>query len=232
MEQQSRAAEDANQPADEQQSARGWHADEKQHRQHERYYWAALIFLTVIAAAGAAFSAVFAYKAAGAATDQVGVAQDTEKRQLRAYLHIGHGPIQISGSSASAEVWIFHSGQTPAYKIKLFANIQVGHFPLPPTEHLSPPTSGIPSYEYGALYGTDPIKQRISMEVPAEDAIEIQKRSRDMLAGGLQVFYLTGRVQYLDIFGQVWPYDFCFAFDPINSPQGTESGCERYNKPG
>jgi hypothetical protein len=211
---------------------RGWHPDEKAHRRHERIYWGALILLTAVAAAGAAASAVFTYRAANASIEQVSVAKDTENRQLRSYLHISHGPITVIDNTASAEIRISHSGQTPAYKIKLDADILVGHFPLPATEKLSLPTGGIPTYEFGALYGPDPIKQTISMPLNSNDAIEIQKRSRDRLAGGLQVFYLFGRVRYLDIFGQEWPYDFCFSFDPINSPQGSERGCEKYNKPG
>jgi len=188
MEHQTGTVEDPSQPTHEQQSAQGWHADERQHRRHERYYWGTIIFLTVLAVAGAGASAIFAYRAADAALGQVGVAKDTEQRQLRAYLHISHGPMQFSDSSASAEVWISHSGQTPAYKIKLSADILVGHFPLPAAEDLNLSTSGIPNYDFGALYGTEPIKQKISMPVNSNDAIEIQKRSRDRLAGGLQVF--------------------------------------------
>jgi hypothetical protein len=151
---------------------------------------------------------------------------------LRAYLHINHGPITVSDNTASAEIRIAHSGQTPAYKIKLEANIQVGHFPLPDSERLSLPTGGMPIYEFGALYGNEPIKQTISMPQNSNDAIEIQKRSRDRLAGGLQVFYLFGRVRYQDIFGNEWPYEFCYSFDPLNGKEGSERGCERYNKPG
>jgi hypothetical protein len=217
----------------------GWHADEREHRLRERKFWRAYIILTVFTVVGVFVSALFAYGAyvaskrqANAAEAQIDVARDTEHRQLRAYLHINHGPITVSENTASAEIRISHSGQTPAYKIKLEADIQVGHFPLPDSEKLSLPTGGIPTHEYGALFGTDPIKQTISMPQNSNDAIEIQKRSRDRLAGGLQVFYLFGRVTYQDIFGNKWPYDFCFSFDPLNNPDGSERGCEKYNKPG
>lgn len=227
-------------------SAPGWHADERKHRQQERKFWNAYIGLTILIVTGAFLSAFFAYKAYVASTQavaeaqrqtnaaeaQIDVARDTEHRQLRAYLHISHGPMTVSDSTASAEIRIYHSGQTPAYKIKLVADIQVGHFPLPDTERLSLPTGGIPKYEFGALYGTEPIKQTISMPQNSNDAIEIQKRSRDRLAGGLQVFYLFGRVTYQDIFGKEWPYEFCYSFDPLNDKEGSEQGCEKYNKPG
>jgi len=224
----------------------GWHAEEREHRRQERWFWKAYIGLTVPIVIGAVLSAFFAYGAynastravdeakrqANAAEAQIDVARDTEHRQLRAYLHISHGPMIVSDNTASAEIRISHSGQTPAYKIKLEADILVGHFPLPDSEKLSLPTGGIPKYEYGALYGNEPIKQTISMPQNSNDAVEIQKRSRDRLAGGLQVFYLFGRVLYQDIFGNEWPYEFCFSFDPLNDKEGSERGCEKYNKPG
>ena len=227
-------------------SLTGWHADEREHRRQERKFWKAYIGLSALTVALALVSAIFAYRAyiastqavaeaqrqANAAEGQIDVARDIEHRQLRAYLHIGHGPMTVSNNTASAEIRIFHSGQTPAYKIKLDADILVGHFPLPDTEKLNLPTGGIPKYEFGALYGNDPIRQTISMPQNSNDAIEIQKRSRDRLAGGLQVFYLFGRVIYQDIFGKEWPYEFCYSFDPINNSEGSERGCEKYNKPG
>jgi hypothetical protein len=224
----------------------GWHADEREHRRRERKFWKAYIALTALTVVGAFVGAFFAYGAyvaskqavaeakrqANVAESQIDVARDTEHRQLRAYLHINHGPITVSDNTASAEIRISHSGQTPAYKIKLEADIQVGHFPLPDSEKLSLPTGGIPKYEFGALYGNEPIRQTIAMPQNSNDAIEIQKRSRDRLAGGLQVFYLFGRVRYQDIFGNEWPYDFCYSFDPVNNTEGSERGCEKYNKPG
>lgn len=238
----------ADQSQDESEDARA-----ERHRRAERCYWiyekirgSIALLLTFVAAIGAVVSAVAAIGAWNAATKtvdeakrqavateaQIGVAKDTELRQLRAYLHINHGPLSVSGDTASAELQIFHSGQTPAYKIKLTADIQVAHFPLPDREKLSLPTGGIETHEYGALFGPNPIRQTISMPKGSADAIEIQKRSKDRLAGGVQAFYLFGRVRYQDIFGTEWPYEFCFSFDPADNMQGSEHGCEKYNKPG
>jgi len=55
-----------------------------------------------------------AKRQANAAESQIDVARDTEHRQLRAYLRINHGPITVSDNTASAEIRISHSGQTPA----------------------------------------------------------------------------------------------------------------------
>jgi hypothetical protein len=166
------------------------------------------------------------------AQQQLSAMRDTEMRQLRAYLHAGHGPIEVSNTSASAEVRIFHSGQTPARQLKLDAVIEVAHFPLLPTEKLISPVdmSGIPKYEFAALYGPEPIKQKISTPANSSEAIQIQRES-DPMKGGRQRFYLHGRVRYFDIFDHEWPYDFCFSFDPASDLDGGENGCEDYNRP-
>src|SRR5258708_2114989 len=110
----------------------GWHAEEREHRRQERRFRNAYICLSIFTVVGALLSAFFAYRAydastravveakrqANAAEVQIDVARDTEHRQLRAYLHINHGPITVSDNTASAEIRIAHSGQTPAYKIK------------------------------------------------------------------------------------------------------------------
>ncbi|WP_315742219.1 hypothetical protein [Bradyrhizobium sp. SZCCHNR1075] len=166
------------------------------------------------------------------AENQLAVMADTEKRQLRAYLHVGHGPIEVTDNSATVEVWISHSGQTPAYKLRLDAVIEVAHFLLQPTEKLGNPIGmgGVLRHEFATLYGSEPIKQKIAMPVNSAEAIRLQRES-DPLRGGRQVFYLHGRVRYLDIFDREWPYDFCFSFDPTYNPQGSERGCEDYNRP-
>src|SRR5579859_6755647 len=122
----------------------------------------AAIWAAVAAALAAAAAAGVGAWQANIANRALAVAKDTEQRQLRAYLHVSHDPMTVSDNTAIVEVYIFHSGQTPAYKIKLTADIEVGHFPLPDAEKLTLPT-GLATYEFGALYGTDPIKQRISM---------------------------------------------------------------------
>jgi hypothetical protein len=192
-----------------------------------------LIFLfLVLTAVGTLAAACYTRSQWLTAQEQLAVMTDTEKRQLRAYLHVSHGPIEVSDTSASSEVRIFHSGQTPAYKLRLNAEIEIAHFLLQPTEKLTTPIGkgGIPSYEFAALYGSEPIKQKISMPSPAYEAIRLQKES-DPLKGGRQRFYLHGRVRYLDIFDREWPYDFCFSFDPVYDQDGSEKGCEEYNLP-
>ena len=108
-------------------SPSGWHAEEREHRRQERRFWNAYIGLSIFTVIGALLSAFFAYRAydastravveakrqANAAEAQIDVARDTEHRQLRAYLHINHGPITVSDNTASAEIRIAHSGQTP-----------------------------------------------------------------------------------------------------------------------
>jgi hypothetical protein len=192
----------------------------------------AVFFFVVATALATGTAAYFTGHQWLTAQQQLGVMADTEQRQLRAYLHVGHGPIEVTGSSANVEVLISHSGQTPAYKLRLDAVIEVGDFLLQPSEKLASPVTmgGAPRYEFAALYGSEPIRQKIAMPVNSFEAIQLQKES-DPLKGGRQRFYLHGRVRYLDIFDREWPYDFCFSFDPEYDPQGSERGCEEYNRP-
>jgi hypothetical protein len=61
--------------------------------------------------------------------------------------------------------------------------------------------------------------------------------SSDPLIGDHR-FYVHGVIRYRDIFGLENPgvpdrrYEFCFIFHPEREPNGTEKGCEQYNKPG
>src|SRR5665213_4389935 len=56
---------------------------------------------------------------------QLTVSQDAEIHQLRAYLYVRRFPITVSQTTATANVEINHAGVTPAYNVRLDANIEV-----------------------------------------------------------------------------------------------------------
>ena len=229
----------------------GWHADEKAHKLEERRFWrfqritgAITLLFSFIAAAGAVSAVGIAYNAFIASTAAVGeakrqadVAKDTEIRQLRAYLSVAHGPIQATDSDVAVDILIFHAGGTPAYRIRLDAMIEVGSYLLNQTKLTNPDVPpgtriGIPRYQYAALYsGSAPIKQAIKMAQPASEAIRLVKNS-DYLRGQIYAYYMHGRVRYMDIFNAEHAYDFCFVFRGNLGFEGSEEGCEQYNKPG
>jgi hypothetical protein len=173
-----------------------------------------------------------AVKVATRATDiadkQLAVATDTENRQLRAYLYVEHGPLKTLSNDNhwGADIVVRHAGATPAYKIELYAKIEVGPYLLNATK-LLPPSD--PPLQYAILYGNKTIEETISTMF-LFDTIQEVKNANPLYRD--QRFYLHGRVLYSDIFSKEWPYQFCFVFHPDRGPKGSGRGCEEYNKPG
>jgi hypothetical protein len=173
-----------------------------------------------------------------AAQDQLNVLKDTEIRQLRAYLTVDHGPLMITDTTAGAELRIQHAGVTPAYNIRLDAVVEVAPYYLSATK-LGDPTTAVDrqEYEYVALHRDNSIKQNIYLPPGSFEAIRLVRSSDSLKPLGDQRFYLHGSVRYFDIFGiedrsLERRYDFCFVFHPDRDPEGSERGCEDYNKPG
>ena len=97
----------------------GWNTDEKKHHQIERCYWFASWVLSVLIAAGALGSAIFAYKAWSEAHEQAlqarrqaDIAEQAFANTTRAWLKLTtiSGGANRSGSN-TASVWF-----TPTYK--------------------------------------------------------------------------------------------------------------------
>jgi hypothetical protein len=230
----------------------GWHLDEKEHKAKECAHWAQqkrineiTLGISVLALCGAIYSAYIsnsslkaairaaneANRQSNAAEKQIHVAEDTEQRQLRAYLHVSHGPIEVTDTTAMATIIIGHAGATPAYELRLDAAMEVGSYLLN-QEKLRPPSLPGMRHEYSVLYGMDSIKQTIAIIQPAVEAIQLIKKS-DYTRGPQYAYYLHGSVRYFDIFEKERRYEFCFVFQPDRSnSEGNESGCEQYNKPG
>jgi hypothetical protein len=136
---------------------------------------------------------------------QAWTAKDTENRQLRAYLFIDHGPLsEVAPGKFKADLGIRAAGVTPAYKLKLAATFEIGHYLL--NEKLSDRVGGnTQDFDYAVVYGDKAtISQPISMQFVPE-AVKL-------LEGDAQRLYLHGNIRYSDIFGDEHQYDFCFCF--------------------
>ena len=68
------AQESSQERAPTQRVTEGWHPQEDKHRRHERRYWFASFILTLVIAAGAGASAIYAYRAATEARRQADIA--------------------------------------------------------------------------------------------------------------------------------------------------------------
>lgn len=243
----------------------GWHPQEQEHRRHERRYWKASVFLTLIAMIGAVASAWFAWRAvqasqntaisardavteakrqASAAEQQTAIAKDAEIRQLRAYLHVWHSgwhqyapQIPGSGPQFGTEVRFGHTGTTPAYNVRLDATIEIGRYLVGDLNLGNPIMMGggtVTKKSYSILYGSNPVE--VLVATPFEANALRSTTTDDPLIGDNR-FYMHGIIRYLDIFGLEDPklerrYEFCWIFHPEREPDGSERGCEKYNKPG
>lgn len=144
--------------------------------------------------------------AARAAQASVKEAQETAKRQLRAYLSVGIGPgisqdrnlrLRYEGKPV-----VFNSGDTPAHKVRLWTKAAVLPTPAPLEGEF---VSGEPTGE-----GTIGAKQSAFLsgvvDVLVDDS-EVEKIER-----GQKALYVWGLVQYEDTFGSKHSTRFCHQY--------------------
>jgi hypothetical protein len=194
--------------------------------------------LTAIIMVASIYSAQQSSVSAIAALNSARIAEDTETRQLRSYLYVTHGSLSPSDTKPSVAIRIHQAGTTPAYKIRLDAQIWVARYltgELNFPEVTSDSTGGVIRRTYSILYGQEPIEEYIAPIDPIAEAMRAVN-STDPLIGDNRI-YLHGIIRYQDIFGIDDPrlerrYEFCFVFHPVRDNGGSERGCEKYNKPG
>lgn len=184
-------------------------------------------WIALIAAAGACV-------AAGAAFWQASISRDTEFRQLRSYLYVTHGSLELGGPAATVKVSIKHSGATPAYNVRIDTTALVAGYLLN-DESLGDPITmgGADRRQVAILNGDDQFDFAATQSAPG--ALRILT-NLDKTAGE-HALYVHGVVRYQDIFGieghqPERRYEFCFVFRPNVDVAGSERGCEKYNKPG
>jgi hypothetical protein len=185
-----------------------------------------------------AFAACYTRNQWLTAQDQLGVAKDTEIRQLRAYLYVRRYPVVADQTTATVKIEVYHAGVTPAYKIKIDTQMSVARYLVgdPGLPDITSPNVGpVERTERSVSYGNDFIPVDVSIPKWSVEAMRAVW-SQDPLIGDNRL-YVHGVVRYLDVFGVegLQPerrYEFCFVYHPERDPTGSERGCEKYNKPG
>jgi hypothetical protein len=193
------------------------------------------LFWTRNAGLGVGFYTLITLGIAVVALCQLHISRDTEVRQLRAYLYVRRFPISVSSATASATIEINHAGNTPAYNVRVDADILVDQYlvgKLKLSDVTSPNVSHVLHSQYSILYSTEHLPETISMPPYAAEAMKLA-----LAPNSNYRFYAYGVVRYFDIFGldKLQPerrYEFCFVYEPRTGDIGTERGCEDYNKPG
>ena len=172
-------------------------------------------------------------------SEQLRVAQDTEKRQLRAYLGIMSIQLQCpdcdsisyrerqigKGIAETKDIIIFDvkaSGVTPAYNVHLYANWQ----PIP---SVVPYVVNIPFPEFPSTVSI--VESRPTI-LPNEHApffvainIEIFQNAR---LGKIHL-RVYGHVDYDDVFGAGWQAEFCYVYQPSIGGGDMFTTCPEHN---
>lgn len=185
------------------------------------------IFTTAfLAALGGIAAACFTWK-------QVRIAEDTAKKQLRAYLSVSVPPNALQnfgeGKTAHVQGIIENGGLTPAYKATWMAGINV--------------SENTPSFQMAykdcntIMTQTDVAEWFIGKQsvFPDKDRlVPFSKNEIENIEAGKGAVYFTGRTCYLDIFDEVQAIDFCIYWDwdrDKNRLRSTGSYCRHSNGP-
>jgi hypothetical protein len=125
------------------------------------------------------------------------LAEDTAKRQLRAYICMDTSEVEIIGWQPIANVHFKNCGQTPAYEVHGWIGVEVrahplqSPLPLPDDKLAKPKTTVGPGVGFGY-----PGKRKSQMFTPEELS--------NIRASPLTTLYVYGRVDYRDAFGSYW----------------------------
>lgn len=191
--------------------------------------------------AGAASTQANASKAlAAAGAGQLIVAQDTEQRQLRAYVFVT--PLMLSdfapGLAPIAGVAVQAMGATPAYGAQLQQHLIIAEYP---SEYVM--TGILPSEGGGGVLESTivPGVKRaqtttlvcMSARVGLIENCQLKQSTFAALADGQHFrLYLIGRITYKDTFGHQHSTPFCFSYGPNPATGGMNPyGCYRSENP-
>jgi hypothetical protein len=213
-------------------SVQGWHADEHTHRRWERLYWGAYILLSAATAAGAVFSAIFAFSAyteaqrqANAAWQQVTIAREAEHKQLRAYVAAKVGDLKgfEKSETATFHLQLDNSGQTPALDTVATGILFPRPYPLPDTMDLTIPYTP-EKVDRGRGMTMSPRDNNLGLTLRREIDPALFDAA---IEGKIARYYAFGTIRYRDIFAvEHWTH-FCISF----YGEGLKNWdlCPRYN---
>ena len=132
-------------------------------------------------------------------------AEDTARRQLRAYISVDYEQVRdINGNPKPNVIGlaIKNCGQTPAHAVSHWTMSGVVDFPLRPGGVLPPP--GIP----------DPAKVKTVLHPTMHRTVllpfSLSDESKEQIRSGKFAFYVWGEVNYLDAFDHPRKTRFCF----------------------
>ncbi|HEY7579398.1 MAG TPA: hypothetical protein VH855_17530 [Acetobacteraceae bacterium] len=139
------------------------------------------------------------------------IAQDTEKRQVRAYAYAtpaGLKDFEV-GKAPVGAVAIRIMGQTPAYNVR--GKISVAPLPYPPSDSVDAGMKTVRAHDQvlnSTLLGLGTV---FTLEAPTDAALT--RETMDSLSSGSSRVYMWGEANYEDSFGQAHWLTFCYIYD-------------------
>lgn len=160
----------------------------------------------VLAGIAATFAAVFTGQ-------QAGIARDTEKRQLRAYVGVEFPDKFCKVDADTVEILAIakNFGLTPAYEVRQMTALSVRSQPLPPGTN--PPTQTSSNLAFVTAYPQSPevFSQKLPKAAIAEAFTDKTKQ-----------LYFAGTVTYLDAFGESRYTHFCISVSLYGATEGVQ----------
>jgi hypothetical protein len=152
------------------------------------------------------------------ARESVVLAENTAKRQLRAYLGLVHFDIQ--SERHEFVIVVRNDGQTPARQVTSIFNMQ-----WYPEGNDLPADFAFPDYVQDR-HGSDLVFINPKQEHPWSFEADWTKFSQ-FFNGEIAQLYLYGRFEYLDVFDTNWVSEFCY--QAVRFPNGG-GGFRAYNR--
>jgi hypothetical protein len=137
----------------------------------------------------------------------VKISEDTERRQLRAYVFAIKATMKDfeHGKKPNVRITVRNTGQTPAYRMNIESAIVPREIPLKgplptPAQYVANFTLGPASEFYPILTASDFLVPELSAQVLRDNA----------------AYFVYGRINYIDAFGTKRYTDFKLIFDSEN----------------
>jgi hypothetical protein len=175
-------------------------------------------------AQAAADSIGAANRAAKAATRQAEIAEDTEHRQLRAYLYAGFSALTnlIGDKPPEVTVHVRHGGETPAYRVMVTSHMARLAYPFSGDITKVPTPTAVGRNMAFCFRECDLVMPLMFALLTGPEREEIQK-------GETKQLFVWGEATYADTFQVPHYLHFCVSFGGANITRNQYEYCEDYN---
>jgi hypothetical protein len=170
---------------------------------------------------------IIALSASIATGIQAYIANDTEKRSLRAYVFVEKASVVLDGNTLKAVIDLKNGGQTPAYNLTTSNELNVAYANKPFVPLMPLPVGG---GLHGIVGPGAIVNPRIEMMLPPQYPDEAAS-----LNNGSLVVYFFGKVEYTDAFQRTWILEYRMRSYNFATSGGlmvtAEDGNKEYEKP-